>query len=156
MYRLTTLFIFFLFAIQANAIPSNSREIAIQAIDEIFIQRNPDAVEKWVVENYRQHQPGIPNGRKPFKEYLKKLFIAFPDYTGEIENIVVQDDLVSFHFKWWGTHEGTFLGVKPTGKKITRRTADVLRIKNGKIVEHWGIVDQVNMLKDLGLLKTVR
>jgi len=140
----------------ANVALAGAKETAIEAITEIFFKRNPTAVEKYVVEDYLQHQPGLPNGRQPFKEYLRTLFIAFPDYHGEIENIVADGDLVSFHFKWSGTHKGEFLGLKPTGKKITRRTADVLRIKSGRIVEHWGIVDQVDMMKELGLLKSTR
>jgi hypothetical protein len=44
----------------------------------------------------------------------------------------MQDDLVSFHIKWTGTHKGEFNGIKPTGKKIYRRTADIVRMKNGK------------------------
>lgn len=84
------------------------------------------------------------------------LITAFPDYKGEIENVVAEGDLVSFHFKWTGTHKGTFMGISATGKKISRRTADVLRMKDGKIVEHWGIVDQVDMLKELGLLQVIK
>ncbi len=137
----------------AIASTKSSKEVAIQAITEIFLKRNPEAVDKYVVENYIQHQPGLPNGRKPFKDYLIKLFMAFPDYSGEIENIVVEGNLVSFHFKWSGTHQGDFMGKKPTGKKIFRRTADTLKIRDGLIVEHWGIVDQTEMLKDLGILK---
>lgn len=137
----------------ATAATENSKEIAIKAVTEIFFKKNPDAVDKYVVENYLQHQPGLPNGRKPFKDYLIKLFAAFSDYSGEIESVVTEGDLVSFHFKWTGTHLGEFMGVKPTGKRITRRTADVLRVKDGKIVEHWGVVDQTQMLKDLGILK---
>lgn len=126
---------------------------ALKAVTEIFLKRNAEAVDEYVVENYVQHQPGLPNGRKPFKDYLVKLFSAFPDYKGEIESIVVEDDLVSLHFRWTGTHKGEFMGVKPTGKKFFRRTADVLRMKSGKIVEHWGVVDQLEMLKGLNLVK---
>lgn len=140
----------------AFAVDRTPKEIATEAITEMFFKRNPEAVDTYVIEDYVQHQPGLPNGRKPFKAYLQSLFKAFPDYKGEIENVVADGELVSFHFKWEGTHKGEFLGVKPTGKKITRRTADVLRIKNGLIVEHWGIVDQVDMMKDLGILKSAK
>ncbi len=134
----------------------NSKEATTKAITEIFLKRNPDAIDKYVVENYIQHQPGLPNGRKPFKDYLTMFLKAFPDYQGEIENVVAEDDLVSFHFKWTGTHRGDFLGIKPTGKKITRRTADVLRMQGSQITEHWGVVDQTDMLKELGILKQLK
>lgn len=135
----------------AHASGSNAKDAAVEAITEIFFKRNPDAVEKYVVEDYIQHQPGLPGGRQAFKDYLKRLFHAFPDYQGEFENIVVEGDLVSFHMKWSGIHKGEFMGVKPTGKKIFRRTADILRIKDDRLVEHWGIVDQAEMLKKIGL-----
>jgi predicted ester cyclase len=133
-----------------------TRKFAVEAITEIFFKRNPHAVDKYVAEQYLQHQPGLKSGRGPFREYLEKLFRAFPDYSGEIENVLVEGELVSFHFKWSGTHAGEFMGVRPTGKKIVRRTADVLRIKSGMIVEHWGIVDQTEMLLEFGILKTVK
>lgn len=43
------------------------KQAAEEAITEIFMKRNPDAIDKYVVDNYIQHQPGLPNGRKPFK-----------------------------------------------------------------------------------------
>ncbi len=142
---------------QENASSSKtSKDVAVDAITQIFLRRNADAVDKYVVEDYVQHQPGLPQGREAFKKYAAALFKAFPDYAGEIENVIAEGDLVSFHLKWSGTHKGEFMGVPPTNKRITRRTADILRIKAGKLVEHWGVVDQVDMLKDLGILTTVK
>lgn len=148
-----TCIFYFIVVINAEGVNQKSpKELATEAITEIFLKRNPEAIEKYVSNDYRQHQPGLTDGKKPFKEYLVKLFSAFPDYRGEIENVVAEGDLVSFHLTWEGTHSGEFFGVPATGKKISRRTADILRVKDGKLVEHWGIVDQTDMLKALGLL----
>lgn len=150
---LAILICFYAWTLSANAQAKKPKELVVEAIEEIFFKRNLDAVDRYVVSDYLQHQPGIPPGRKAFKEYLKKLFHAFPDYKGEIENVISEGDLVSLHIAWSGTHQHEFMGVRPTGKRITRRTADVLRVKSGKLVEHWGVVDQTEMLVVLGLLR---
>ncbi|MGE0526273.1 MAG: ester cyclase [Bdellovibrionales bacterium] len=90
----------------ADAARVSAKEIATEAASVIFFKRNPDAVDRYVAQDYIQHQPRLASGRKPFKEYLTALFRAFPDYKGKIENVVAEGDLVSFHFSWEGTHQG--------------------------------------------------
>jgi predicted ester cyclase len=50
-----------------------------------------------------------------------------------------------------GTHKGEFQGMLPTNKKINIRSADLYRIENEKIVEHWDVVDQLNLLQQTGI-----
>ena len=49
-----------------------------------------------------------------------------------------------------GTHKGEFQGMPPTNKKINIRSADLYKIENEKIVEHWDVVDQLNLLQQTG------
>jgi predicted ester cyclase len=130
----------------------NPKDFVLKAITEVFFQHKIEKIDQYFSKDYIQHQPGLPNGLEPFKKYLASLFKAFPDYSGEIENIVVEGNRVSFHIAWTGTHQNDFMGAKATGKKIKRRTADVLKVSNGMISEHWGVVDQLDMLKDLGIV----
>ena len=49
-----------------------------------------------------------------------------------------------------GTHEGVFLGVPPTGRKIHFETVDAMRVRNGKIAEHWGVANLFSLMQQLG------
>ncbi|MBS1986241.1 MAG: ester cyclase [Bdellovibrionales bacterium] len=128
-----------------------TREVVLRAIREIFFEHNIDAVDRYLADAFIQNDPGIPIGKRAFKNYLRNLFVAFPDYTGKVDNLVVSGNLISLQLSWTGTHRGRFMGIGATGKKIMRRTADTYRVENGKIVEHWGVADQAEMLKSLGL-----
>jgi predicted ester cyclase len=49
-----------------------------------------------------------------------------------------------------GTHLGTFMGIAPTGKKVTIAAFETVRIQNGKIAEHWGGPDTYDLLTQIG------
>ena len=53
---------------------------------------------------------------------------------------------------WHGTHESEFMGVEPTGAEIAIKTAELMRVQDGEIAEHWDVVDQMKMLSTLGLV----
>jgi predicted ester cyclase len=63
---------------------------------------------------------------------------------------VAENDLVVIFLNFTGTHKGEFQGVPPTNKKINIRSADLYRIENEKIAEHWDVVDQLNLLQQTG------
>jgi predicted ester cyclase len=63
---------------------------------------------------------------------------------------VAENDLVVVFLNFTGTHKGEFQGVPPTNKKINIRSADLYRIENKKIAEHWDVVDQLNLLQQTG------
>jgi predicted ester cyclase len=74
---------------------------------------------------------------------------AFPDFYTTIETLIAEDDWVAFHFRHVGTHEGEFLGVSATGKRIDFRTMGFNRFSNGIVVENWGLHDHARALEQL-------
>jgi|SRR5919108_6013928 predicted ester cyclase len=84
------------------------------------------------------------------QQSLRAQFKAFPDIHTKIEHIVAENDLVAVYLNFTGTHKGEFQGIPPTNKKINIRSADLYRIENEKIVEHWDVVDQLNLLQQTG------
>jgi len=81
---------------------------------------------------------------------LSAQFKTFPDIQAKIEHIVAENDLVVVFLNFTGTHKGEFQGMPPTNKKINIRSADLYRIENEKIAEHWDVVDQLNLLQQTG------
>ena len=90
------------------------------------------------VEQYKQLAPYILN--------------AFPDYTITIEDIVAEGDKVITRFIFAGTHKGEYLGVAPTGKKITMNIVNIYRIAGGKIAENWLLPDTFDLMIQLGAI----
>jgi predicted ester cyclase len=75
---------------------------------------------------------------------------AFPDLQLTVENIIAEGDFVAISLTARGTHQGTFQGIPPTGKSVTVSAFEVVRIENGKLAEHWGGPDTLNLLQQIG------
>jgi steroid delta-isomerase-like uncharacterized protein len=80
------------------------------------------------------------------KARLTGLRTAFPDLNLKIEDMSAEGDRVSVRMTVTGTHQGTFMGIAPTGKKVTIAAFETVRIANGKVVEHWGGPDTYDLL----------
>ena len=87
------------------------------------------------------------------KQIINMALKAFSDYHETIEDKIAEDNKVWVRIKATGTHTGEFMGIVPTGKKITMMFADMFRIVNGKIVEYWEVRDQLDYNKQLGLIE---
>jgi predicted ester cyclase len=109
-------------------------------VEEVFNNHNLSAIEKYSAQQEN----------KGFKQFLSAFFTAFPDIHTNIEHIVAENDLVVVFLNFTGTHKGEFQGRPPTNKKINIRSADLYRIENEKIVEHWDVVDQLNLFQQTG------
>ena len=81
-------------------------------------------------------------------------FAAFPEYHETIEDIVAEGDKVWILVRTnTGSHTGEFMGVAPTGKKLTTLAVDILRVVNGKIVDYQDVVDRLDFLNQVGIIK---
>lgn len=77
---------------------------------------------------------------------------AFPDLEFEVEEILADGDLVSTRLKATATHKRDFMGIAATGKQITCSAMGMVRIVDGKIVEHWSVMDEIHLMQQLGLV----
>ena len=77
---------------------------------------------------------------------------AFPDLEFVAEDMIAEGDKVAARITVRGTHKGPFLDIAPTGKQVSVNAIDIFRFANGKIVEHWGVMDQMSMMQQLGAI----
>jgi predicted ester cyclase len=77
---------------------------------------------------------------------------AFPDGVMTIEDMIAEGDKVATRKTYRGTHQGQFLGIPPTGRHISVGLIDMMRLVDGKVVEHWNVGDDLSMLQQLGVL----
>jgi steroid delta-isomerase-like uncharacterized protein len=77
---------------------------------------------------------------------------AFPDFKATIEDILADGDKVVIRMTWTGTHKDEFMGIPATGKRMSIGVIDIIRVANGKGTEHWGQMDAMGMMQQLGAI----
>ena len=111
-----------------------------------------DVFDELFAENFIGHTPQ-PN-TTPDKAGVRKLYryvrAAFPDFHPEIHWQLADGDRVRTYKTYHGTHEGAFLGVAPTHRKIHFETVDVMRVQQGKITDHWGVGNLLSLMQHIG------
>jgi len=121
-------------------------------IEEGFNQGNVRVVEELVAPDAVEHQRGSGASREGVARTIMYLRSAFPDFRLTIEEVVAQGDTVWARQHGGGTHLGSFLGHPPSRRRAFIDVFDVCRFENGRVVEHWGVPDQLGMLLALGLV----
>lgn len=122
-------------------------------LDEGFSRGELDVCDELVADQVIEHQdfgPGHADGPEGVKAVIRSLRTAFPDFRLEIEDLVVDGELVWTRNVGSGTNDGPFMGRPPTGRTIQIEVFDVLRVRDGKLVEHWGVPDRLGALMQLG------
>ncbi|MDT5365229.1 MAG: hypothetical protein QOC69_6991 [Mycobacterium sp.] len=97
-------------------------------------------------------QPGTTPDKAGVRVLYTRLRAAFPDFRPEIRWQSVEGDLVTTYKIYHGTHLGEFLGIPPTGRTIQFETVDAMRVRQGKITDHWGVANLYSVLQQLGQL----
>ncbi len=107
---------------------------------------------------YVEHaaRPGMPQGVDAVRAWFTLLWAGFPDTHATIHDVIAEGDKVVIRMSSEGTHQGPFMGMPPTGKRVTITFIDIQRIVDGKIVEHWNETDTLGMLQQLGLVPPPR
>jgi predicted ester cyclase len=122
-------------------------------VEEGFGRGNVNVVDEVVDESLVEHQPGIePPTGEGVKRAIRFLHTAFPDFRVSVQHMVADGDLVWCHFTASGTHLGPFGHQPPTGKTMAIDVIDIVRVRDGRIVEHWGVPDRFSQLEQLGLV----
>ena len=123
-------------------------------IDEIFNKKNVDALGNFMAEDMVDHNPPPTDkpGLEGMKDMMRMYLSAFPDLSVQVEDIIAEGDKVVMRATTSGTHQGEFMGIAATGKKVSFGEIHVIRIAGGKMVEHWGIEDQMGMMQQLGVI----
>jgi len=118
----------------------NKQNLAL--LDELMA---PD----FVLHMHAQQAQGWKVNRQVVEDEIK----AFPDLHVAIEDIIGEGDKVYVRLQETATHTGEYRGLAPTGNKLSYTVAAIWRIVEEKIVEGWIIYDQMDFLKQLGVIE---
>ena len=120
---------------------------------EAFNEGRLDVVDEVLSADFDDHDlpPGLPPGREGVTALITAVRSAFPDLKITIIRQIAEGDWVVTHIRSTGTMKGDFMGMKATGTSATWEAIHVARLRDGKIVEHWSVQDNLGMLQQLGL-----
>jgi steroid delta-isomerase-like uncharacterized protein len=96
--------------------------------------------------------PGMQRGLAGHKAIVALFRAAFPDQWWQIEDLIAEGDKVVARTTMRGTHLGDFFGIPPTGRAVTLPGVHVMRIADGKVIEHWGSNDDLGLMRQLGVI----
>jgi predicted ester cyclase len=125
-------------------------------IEEGFNQGRLEVADELTSPDLVEHQnfgPDHAPGAEGVKAVIASLRRAFSDFHLEIEHLAVDRDVVWLRMVGTGTNDGSFMGNAPTGRPMRTDVFDLVRVADGKIVEHWGVPDRLGTLFQLGLAR---
>ena len=136
----------------AHSMQTDPQSLARAWAEAAWKDRDLDAAAAFLTPDWVGHYEGLEeaHGRDGFKRVAACFLTAFPDMQVTIEESLVIGDKLARRVRWTATHQGPFLGVPATGKRVTVREMIVLRIVDGKIAEEWEIADLLGLLHQLG------
>jgi predicted ester cyclase len=121
-------------------------------IDEGFTGGNLDVVDELISPECVEHQRGNRSGVDGAKEVIRTLHRWMSDFSLTIEDVAVAGDVVWARNRARGVNTGSVMGNPPSGRLVEIDVIDIVRFEDGRVVEHWGIADQLGMMLQLGLM----
>jgi predicted ester cyclase len=126
---------------------------------ECFNQGNLATADELVAPDSRDISPSIPpgiptTGPEGLKSIVSQLRSAFPDLQITIDEMVAEGDTVVARTTATGTHRGNFQGIQPTGQRVSWGAIDIVHVRGGQFVSHYGLQDGLGLLQQVGAIST--
>lgn len=133
--------------------PEDPKSLLRRLYDEVNAG-NLAAMDELLADDLVEHEetPGLEPNKEGVKQFFAMFRSAFPDLHMEPHEMLADGDLVCARITTTGTHQGEFLGIPPTGKRIEVEAIDIVRMRDGQAVEHWGVTDTIAMMQQLGAI----
>jgi steroid delta-isomerase-like uncharacterized protein len=139
---------------EAGVSVEESKRVVQSLYDDVFNAGKMEMLDEFLADDFVEHEifPGIPPTKEGVKQFFQMMRTAFPDLHVAVGMMVAEGDLVVAHVKFEGTHQADFLGIPATGKPMSVAAIDILRVRDGRAREHWGLFDQLAMMQQLGVV----
>jgi predicted ester cyclase len=135
---------------------TRNKQLVDAFIQELFTKGDLEAVDRYVHPDCLVHDPPVPDapsGAESLRRAAALFREALPDWHSDLLQLVAEGDLVVERFRASGTHTGApLMGVAPTGRTLVIDGINIFRIEDDRIVERWGRLDDLGLLRSLGLV----
>ena len=122
-----------------------------QYVDEVLNHHHLDRLAAYLTPDVVVHAPGVAPGLAGAQQLLASYFRAFPDLHLAIDTLLALDGELLARLTATGTHTGPFLGIAPTGQRVSVCAFEAWRPRDGRCAEHWLQLDTGALLRQLGL-----
>lgn len=136
------------------SVEEQSKRVVRRFVDEYQTGADERAFEELLDPDVVDHSrpPGVAEGAEGVRQQFEAFRAAFGDFRAEVLDMVAEGDKVVTRKVFRGIHEGDFGGIPPTGRPVEIRVIDIVRVRGGRIVEHWNQVDRLGLMEQLGAL----
>jgi predicted ester cyclase len=130
-----------------------TQELIRRFYEDVLVGGDIDALDEIATADYQEHDPlpGQGAGLQGLKDRVTMLREGLA-VRFTIEDVIESGDKLVVRWTNSGTHVGEFLGIPPTNKSFSVAGIDIYRLVDGKLAEHWHVIDQLAMLQQLGLI----
>lgn len=129
-----------------------NKQIVARFNKEFIEQGNLESFEELLSDKVINHSApaGMPNGKESFFNFLNHVLRkGFPNLKVEILDQIAEKDLVTTRKRITATHTGEILGIPASNKEVVINIIDMIRVQDGKYVEHWGQSNFEEVLKQI-------
>jgi len=138
-----------------NQVEKN-KAVLKRLIDDAFNGRDLSILEEVLHPDFVNHQEVFPlkakMGPEVFRELYQGFFSIFSDVNADYTHIIAEDDYVVARDFISGTNDGEVMGNPATGKKVKFEVFHLYRLKDNKLIERWGLTDDLSLMKQLGFM----
>jgi steroid delta-isomerase-like uncharacterized protein len=133
-----------------------NKELARLLMGQDISQGDESVAEVIIHPDFVDHTnpPGMQHGLEGHKAIVRLFRTVFPDLQWEINDLIAEGDKVVARTTMRGTHRGDFFGIPPTGRKVEMPGVHIMRVADGRIIEHWGSNDDLSLMRQLGAIPT--
>ncbi len=134
-----------------------NKALVRQYVDQVPNGGHFEVLANMLTPDYKRYvsASAAPLNAAGNQQRLAGLRAVFPDLQITIDDMIAEGDRVMYRGTARGTQKVAFMGIPPTGKQGTITVIEVFRIENGKIAEHWGGPDTMDLVQQLGGTVTV-
>jgi len=132
-----------------------NKAVVRRIYEELWDGRKLEVADELIARGAVNYDTGLtprPFGPEEIKDTVRMVTAAFPDNRHEIEDVFAEGDQVMARVRLTGTHEGPFMGIPPTGRRIEVGEIHVYRLRDGKAVEHRVGRDDLGAMRQLGVI----
>jgi steroid delta-isomerase-like uncharacterized protein len=131
-----------------------NKAIILRMVEQVWNKGRVDLVEEFFTEDCVHHIAGQPTqaGTDFVRQGVTGSRAGLPDFRLTVDELLGEGDRLAARWTTTGTHEGNYVGIPPTGKKVSHGGTTFYRLENGRIVELWFLADMLGVMQQLGVI----
>lgn len=137
---------------QQALIEDENKALLLAALTHAGQEEALQSMDRYYAQDFIRHSDKKDYDLNSLKEGIRSLYQGFPNLSRRQFDLLADGDRVAYRWEAEGTHQGEYMGVRPTGKPVRAAGMVMCRIADGRIVEEWGSWNKVGLLHDLGIM----